>query len=462
MTTMQRRFSPAFSRLHLAAAAMALLTAGSAHAMNFAEAVAAARNNDPVYRGSGHELESTRQGVPIARASLLPQVGLSASTAEVHGTRSFYNSLQQEAKVRVEYTSPYASLQLRLPLFNAEAWARLDQAHAIADQAEQLYRARGLDLVDRVGTAYLQVLLSSEALTLAEQERTAAEGQLKRAGERFKRGEGTRSEEALAQSHFDVTRVKVFESQNQLDIAKRALQRLTGRPTAELNRIAPDFVPEEAAVGGLVEWLETAVRNSPMIQAKQQARLAAQMNVKRQSAGHLPRVDLVASIARSENESLSNLGQTSVLKSLGVQVNVPLYAGGGVVAGVRQAVAEQSRAEEEIRNERENVEAEVQRNYLLVSNGAARVLAYRRAAESSQVAYTGAIRSQEAGLGTTADVLDAQVRLFIARRDLAVARYDYLAGRLRLKAHAGVPLDEVTRDIDQLLPVPVTTASKQP
>jgi outer membrane protein TolC len=151
-----------------------------------------------------------------------------------------------------------------------------------------------------------------------------------------------------------------------------------------------------------------------------------------------------------------------VLKSLGVQVNVPLYAGGGVVAGVRQAVAEQSRAEEDIRNERENVEAEVQRNYLLVSNGAARVLAYRRAAESSQVAYTGAIRAQEAGVGTTADVLDAQFRLFQARRDLAVARYDYLAGRLRLKAHAGVPLDEVTRDIDQLLPVPVTTASKQP
>jgi protease secretion system outer membrane protein len=461
MTTMRRRF-PWFPRLHLAAAAAALLMAGSAQAMNFAEAVAAARSNDPAYRGAGHELESTRQGVPIARASLLPQVGLSASTSQVSGTRSFFNNLQQEAKVGVEYKSPYAALQFRLPLFNAEAWARLDQAQATADQAEQLFRARGLDLVDRVGTAYLQVLLSAEALTLAEQERAAAEGQLKRAGERFKRGEGTRSEEALAQSSFDVARVKVFEAQNQLDIAKRALQRFTGRPTSQLNQIAQDFVPEEAAVGGLFEWLDTAVRNSPMIQAKQQALLATQMNVKRVSAGHLPRVDLVASIARSENESLSNLGQTSVLKSLGVQVNVPLYAGGGVVAGVRQAVAEQSRAEEDIRNERENVEAEVQRNYLLVSNGAARVLAYRRAAESSQVAYTGAIRAQEAGVGTTADVLDAQFRLFQARRDLAVARYDYLAGRLRLKAHAGVPLDEVTRDIDQLLPVPVTTASKQP
>lgn len=445
-----------------AAAAVAMLMAGSAQAMNFAEAVAAAKSNDAPYRGAGHELESARQGVPIARASLLPQVGLSGSYSDVHGTRSFFNSLNQETKVGVAYTSPNAALQMRMPLFNGEAWARLDQAQAQADQAESLYRARGLDLIDRVGTAYLQTLLSTETLSLSEQERVSSEGQLKRSTERFKRGEGTRTEEALAQANADVARVKVFEAKDQLEVAKRALQRLTGRETTALNAISPDFIPDEAAHGTLFEWLDVAVRNSPTLKVKQQAVVAAQFAVKRQSAGHLPKVDLVASVARSENESLTNLGQTSVLKSLGLQVNVPLYSGGGVSASVKQAVAEQQRAEEELRNERENVEAQVQKNYLLVANGAARVQAYRRAAESSQVAYNGAVRAQEAGMGTTADVLDALTRLYTARRDLAFARYDYLAARLRLKANAGLPLDEVTSDIDRLLPVPVTTASKQP
>ncbi|NRF66809.1 TolC family outer membrane protein [Aquincola sp. S2] len=452
----------AIRRLRFTAIAAALLAAGSAQAMNFAEAVAAARSNDPAYRGAGHELESTRQGVPIARAALLPQVGLAGSYADVHGTRSFFNAQDQEAKVGVAYNAPHASLQMRLPLFNAEARARLDQAEVQVDQAEANYRGRGLDLIDRVGTAYLRTLLAAETLGLAEQERVSAEGQLKRSAERFRRGEGTRSEEALAQSNLDVNRVKVFEAKDQLENARRALQRLTGRATTDLNQMNPEFVPDEPAQGGLFEWLETAVRNSPTIRARQQALLAAQFNVKRQSAGHLPRVDLVASIARSENESLTNLGQTSVLKTLSLQVNVPIYSGGGVSAGVKQAVAEQAKAEEAIREERENVETEVQRNYLLVANGAARVQAYRRAAESSQVAYTGAVRSQEAGLGTTADVLDAQVRLFAARRDLAAARYDYLSARLRLKAHAGLPLDEVTNDIDRLLPLPLTTALKQP
>ncbi len=445
-----------------AAAAAAVLLAGSAQAMNFAEAVAAAKSNDAPYRGAAHELEGARQSVPIARSSLLPQVGLSGSYTDVHGTRGFYNDLSQEVKIGVAYTSPYAALQLRMPLFNSEGWARLDQAQALAAQAEAQYRGRGLDMIDRVGTAYLQALLAVETLSLSEQERVSSEGQLKRSGERFKRGEGTRTEEALAQANFDVARVKVFESKDQLEVAKRALQRITGRETAELNAISPEFLPDETGHGTLFEWLETAVRNSPTLQAKQQAVVAAQFNVKRQSAGHLPRVDLVASVARSENDSITNLNQNSVLKSVGVQVNVPLYSGGGVTASVKQAVAEQARAEEDLRNERESVEALVQRNYLLVANGAARVRAYRQAAESSQVAYTGAVRAQEAGMGTTADVLDAQTRLYTARRDLAFARYDYLLARLRLKVNAGLPLDEVTSDIDRLLPVRVTTASKQP
>lgn len=449
-------------RLRLAALAAAMLAAGSAQAMNFAEAVAAARNNDPNYRGAGFDLESTRQGVPIARSALLPQVAISASRSEVSGTRTFYNGLNQEVQVGVGYSAPQASLQARLSVFNRDAWARLDQAKAQAEQAESAYRARGLDLIDRVGTAYLQALLSAENLSLSGQQVAAAEGQLKRSAERFKRGEGTRSEEAQAQANFDLAQVKLFEARDQLEIARRALQRLTGRPTTDLNHVAADFVPDEPASGTLFEWLETAVQNNPIIRAKQQALTAAQFNVKRQSAGHWPRVDLVASIGRTENDSITTLGQTSVLKSVGVQVNMPLYSGGGVDASVKQALAEQGRAEEDIRVERENVEAEVQRNFLLVANGAARVLAYRRAAESSQVAYTGAVRAQEAGLGTTADVLDAQARLFTARRDLAQARYEYLSARLRLRAQAGLPLEEVTNDIDRLLPLPLTTASKQP
>lgn len=420
-------------------------------AMSFAETMVAARGFDAQFRAAAFELESVRQGVPIARASLLPQVALNASRSDVSGSRQFFNSAEQEAKVQVGYATPQASLSLRMPLYNKEALSRYDEAQARLEGAESLYRTRGLDLADRAGAAYLQVLLGESNVALAEQQLVAVKGQLARSDQRLARGEGTRTEQAQARAAVDLGQVRLIEANNDLENARRGLKRVTGVDTPRLNQIPADFSPGEIVPNRLFDWLEQAARNNPTIQARQQAVVAARFGIQRQTAGHYPRVDLVASIARSENESLSNLGQTSVLKSLGVQLNVPLYSGGGVDASVKQAVADRARSEEELRSEREGVEVDLQRYFQDVSNGTVKAAAYRRAVESSEVAYRGAVRAQEAGLGTTADVLDAQALLYAAQRDWARARYDYLLSRLRLMALAGQPVDDLVADIDRQL-----------
>lgn len=443
----QRRLGP----LLLAAALLA--GSATAQAMSFAEVMSAARDNDAQYRAARHELESTRLGVPIARAQLLPAVGLNLSQSEVSGSRQFFNTLNQEAKVQLQYSSPTTNLAMRMPLYNREARARYDQSQVQADAAEAVFRSRGLELVDRAGSAYLQVLLADDGIVLAQSQQTNLEGQLGRAEQRFKRGEGTRTEQAIAQAAVDLAKVKVLEARDQADLARRNLKRVTGREAPQLNQLAADFVPGAEDAGRLAEWMELAERNSPNLQARQQFLMSARLGVERQQAGHHPRVDLVASIARSENDSINNLGQTSVLKTLGLQVNVPIYSGGGVDAGVKQAVQDQARAEQELRNERETIQVEVQRNHQAVANGAVRIAAYRRAVQSSEVAFTGATRAQALGMGTISDVLDAQTRLFSAQRDLAQARYDYLLARLRLMVAAGMVMDEVVGDVDRHLPV---------
>ena len=84
----------------------------------------------------------------------------------------------------------------------------------------------------------------------------------------------------------------------------------------------------------------------------------------------VPRLDLVASLSKSRNESLSSLNQTSTLKSLGVQLNVPLFSGGAVDASVKQSESDLARIEQEFRAEIESVEREVQRAYVGVATGA--------------------------------------------------------------------------------------------
>ena len=61
--------------------------------------------------------------MPLARANLLPQVGLSASVSRVMGSREFGNSLNQSVRVPLDYESPQVSLNLRTPclLYTSDA-----------------------------------------------------------------------------------------------------------------------------------------------------------------------------------------------------------------------------------------------------------------------------------------------------------------------------------------------------
>ena len=437
----------------LVAWAAALLCGPAAHALSFDEAFSAARGFDAQYRGANFELESARQAIPIARSSMLPSIGLNASRTNVIGTRSFPNGLGQDVTVRTDYSAPQTSLQMRMPLLNLDASARYNQSKVQVETAEYIYQARGLELIDRLGNAFLQVLLAEDTVLLAEAQLASAEGQLARAEQRFKRGEGTRTDAAISQAAVEVGRAHVLEARDQAFTARRALKRLTGLDTPQLNQLATDYTPDEMIPSRLGDWMSLALANSPTINARRKAAIAAGIGVDRQRAGHYPRVDLVASLSHAENETLSTLSQTSTLRSVGVQLTVPLYSGGGVQASVTQALADQARAEEDMKNEREVVEVEVQRQFQAVATGAGKIAAYRSAVASSEVAYQGAVRSLEAGLGTTAEVLDAQARLFTTRHDLAQTRYDYLLARLRLMTVAGMSLPEIVADIDRQLSV---------
>lgn len=452
----------------VALAACAWLAWSPGRAMSLAEAFEAARNHDAQYRAAGHDLESARQGVPIARAGLLPQVSLSYSNVGVSGTREFPNSLQQEVTTRVEYNSPQTSLSLRMPLFNYDAWSRLDQATAQGRGAEAAYRARGLDLVERVVVAYLQLLQSRSQQLLAEADVVALAEQLRRAEQRLRRGEGTRTDEALALSALETARAKLSDSRELVDVALARLRRLTGRQPTFARDTPPGFIPPRSQPADARDWIERALVQNPVLDVRQAAVEAARHGVRRSQSGHLPRLDLVGSVARARNDSLNNLDQTSFLRSVGIQLSVPLYSGGGVDASVRQSRSDLARAEEELRGERENSELEIVRQLQMADSAAQRADALVRAIAAGEVALTGATRAQEAGLATMTEVLEARSKLQASRRDLAQAQYDHLAARTRLMLQAGEPMQRVIDQLDALLsqhfdlPPPSTSAVPRP
>ena len=451
------------ARPAVASAVAALLLAtglAQGRALSFADALDAARANDAPYRSAGYEYDATRYGVPIARAQLMPAVSLNASANSVGGSRQFPNAQNQEVRTPLDYTAPQASLNVRVPLFHYEALSGYRQAAAQSEVAEAVYRLQGLDLAERLASAYMQTLLAEQALLLYEAQVKSFEMQAAQAVQRLQRGEGTRVQVSQAQATLDVARTRVVEAQDLLTQSRSRLERLTGIPAATTAALPPQHMPAALFPERLGDWLEMAVRQSPGLQAQERSREVARQFTRRQQSGHLPRVDLVASLGRNENDSTNAIGQSTVIRSVGVQLSMPLYSGGGVDASVQQAKLRQAQVEEEVRKEREAIELDVQRHYQAVVNGEQKLASYIKALDSTALAVQGATRSLETGLGTISQLADAQSVYYASARDLAQARVETLLSRVRLMLRAGMPLAEVATEVDRFLvaaPAPVTT-----
>jgi protease secretion system outer membrane protein len=436
-----------------------LLIAPFAHGQSggaFSAAFDAALANDAEYRASRYELESREQTVPIARASLLPTVAASYSESRVRGDRESLNAIGQEFTQTLDYRNPVTALQFRAPLLNLEAVNRYQSARSQVEGARSTFVARGQELLDRLGTAYVQRLFAEELLALAQAQVDAFRGQSAAAERRLAGGEGTRTEVAEAAASLAFARAQLVEATDQRDVAQRTLNRITGLKATPLRGLAAETRPLPLPYTDVQQWLDVGYAQNPSIQARRHLLDAARYEVDRNRAGHFPRIDVIANAVDAQNESISTLNQQTRQYSAGIQVSIPIYSGGGVNASVAQALAEASRVEAQLEGDQRLLDVDIRRQYQATQTGLAKVEALKDAVAASAVALEGAQRGLTAGIRTTVDVLDATRRLFLTRRDLAQARYEVLLARLRLQVLAGLPLGEVVQDIDRHLTLPVT------
>ena len=429
--------------LVLAAAPAPALAAGA-----FATAFASAHAHDAAYRAARHELEAGEELVPIARAGLLPTVTASYSESRVRGEREYAAPRDTQD---LDYRNPVAALQLRAPLLNLEAHSRYAAAQAQTEGARARFAAGGRDLLDRLGLAYVQRLFVEETVALAHVQVDALETQTQIARRRLAAGEGTRTELADAAASLASARAELFAAEDQRALAQRALTRITGSEAPALRALPTNATPLLPSARTLQDWIALGREHNPTIATRQREIDALQHEIRRNRAGHYPRVDLVASAIRAENESISTLDQETSQYSVGVQVNIPIYAGGGVDASVRRAAAERARAQARLEDDLQSLQLDIERQFRTMESGGARLAALDDAVASSELALRGARRGQSAGVFSSADVLDALRRHHAARRDAAQARHELLIARIRLQALAGIAEEDIVTDVDSLL-----------
>ena len=422
--------------------ACALLFSGTpAIAANLLEIYRLALASDPVYSAARASWTASQEKMPQGLAGLLPQASLSASTQYNDRDLRFRNPTI--AGSQAQYNSNSTSVSVSQPLYRKQNFVAYDQGKTQVALADVQFASVGQDLILRVSQAYFDVLLASANLSFTQAQKTAIGQQLAQAKRNFEVGNATITDTHEAQARYDLVTAQEIGAQADVEVKNRTLEQLIGRPAPALAGPARNFSPTPPTPNAMEPWVERARTNGLAVRIAQETLNFQSQDVVRNRGAHYPTVDAYASLTDSGQGSgvQGGTGTDTTSKIIGLQLAIPLYQGGIVNSRVREALANEDKARQDLENARRSAELAARQGYLGVTSNIAQVRALEAAVISNQSSLDSTILGQQVGVRTQVDVLNAQQLLFSARRDLAQARYNYIASFLRLIAAAG-ELDE--------------------
>ncbi|MDC0688670.1 TolC family outer membrane protein [Mitsuaria sp. RG] len=422
-----------------AACPLLLFTSLSAQALDLGDAYALALRNDPTWQGSIAEREAGLENLAIGRAGLLPRLSYRYNRAR-NDSEVTQRSQFGDVTTQRDYRSYSSTLTLEQPLFDYGAWSDYRRGVAQAALADERYRGRGQELMVRLFGAYSEALFANEQIALAQAQRRTYAEQLTLNERLLKGGEGTRTDVLETRARYELAQAQEIEAGDNLDAALRVLQAIIGEPVAveDLAPMAGDFRVQPLTPTRFEPWRDLAVAHNAELASQRHGLEVAEQNIERQRAGHLPSLSAYASKGISSSSSESSYNQRYDTDSIGVQLSVPLFAGGGVQASVRQARAQRDAAGFELDAQLRDTLNQLRRQFNLCASGTAKIRAYDLAVKAASALVQATRKSVRGGERVNLDVLDAEQQLFGARRDLAQARHEYLRAWLQLRYLAGV------------------------
>ncbi len=390
--------------------------------------------SDPQLQAAAERLNAARQTKNISRSRLLPTIGLGAS----------YDHIRSDVKTRLgqpvdstsEYNDRSLGLSLTQPLYRRNFLVQLEQADSTIAQAEAQYAAAEINLMERSATAYFKILSAEDDLKVAQSEREATGRQLDQAQQRFDVGLIAITDVHEAQAAFDAARAAEIAAENSLDNAWEALFEIIGpEAKTKLAKLGENLPLAPPVPNDLQQWSDTAQQQNFDIIATRSSLDSVRQDIEVSRSGHYPTLDLVGgyNLSRTDND----FGSEADSASIGLELAVPLYAGGGVTALTEQSRANYRAAQQDLDQTRRAVNRQVRNAFRGVLSTISRVGALEAATVSAKSALESTQAGYEVGTRTIVDVLNVQRNLFSSQRDYFSSRYDYIINGFALKAAAG-------------------------
>lgn len=406
-----------------------------------------ALSNDPQLAAARSRRDSVAESKPQSLALLLPNL---SATVAANRVRQNVKSSPFPGNSGIElYDDNNLRLNLQQPVYHHDYWVQLSQADGRIAQAEAEYRAAQQDLIIRTAQSYFDILSAQDERLFATAEKEAIARQLEQAKERFEVGLIAITDVHEAQAGFDQARAGEILAINEVDNSWEALHEIINRRPEKLRGLTdnlPLVQPDPLDIGA---WRAAAVEGNLELIARRAGTEVTKQNISLQRSGHYPTLDIVGSIGLTDTDKSTGLRTDT--RTIGLQLNLPIYEGSAVNSRTRQARHDFQEAQRNLDKTLRSVERQVKDAYRGVLTRISQVEALHAAVVSSESALEATEAGFEVGTRTMVDVLAEQRNLFRAKRDYSRARYDYIINRLKLKQATGSLARADLEEVNQIL-----------
>lgn len=415
--------------------------------LSLAEAIDAARENNPAYRRAANDLDVAAAGERQSVGAFLPSVNLSMglngrSSRTVTGEDDFGRPITLDTPREYEGSSSSQSLSVQLPLFEGGRFAGIAAARAGTRAA-----AAGVD----AEIARLDAELTRSYYTAVRYDRQAGleESMLESARERY---EATRRLLAIAAidpldllgAEIEVARQEraARGARGQAEKAILSLQELmavSGTARYVLTDSLPAlFDPSVLTADALVA---SALERNPTIARAASNAEAAEARLTAARGSRLPSVGLSMSYGRSMGQegygAIRELNPRNSSTSFGLNVSLPVFRQFQTAQQVAQARASALDAHEDERAERLQTEREIRSSLIDLEEAYGAATLADRAAGLARDRLEMAREKYELGTLSFAELRDVVDQAAAAEREALDARATFAAALVTLEERLG-------------------------
>ena len=399
-----------------------------------------ALENDPQYKSAEFSYLSGKEIKVQGRASLLPNISISAQTN--------WNEYYQDRLLSNDYNTFNYNLNLTQPIFRLDSWFQVKRLKENFKAAEARFAYQQQDLMVRVTSAYFNILSAKSALAVARATEKALENQYQRIQERFNVGAASKIELAEAKAAYNKAISDSVLAKGNQEISFEELNSIVGR---EITLIAPinDDLELNIPDKSIDEEVNFAINSNLLILESKKRLDGSKANSKSATARFLPKIDASANVNRRTSKQYTFDGLDSDLdlpffiptetetRNFGIQFSLPLFTSGLNNSQRRQALLEEVKSEEQVILIERNVIQQVRSLYTALQTAKLNIEALKASEESSKDALEATRLGYELNSRNLIDLLQAERSYSEVQNRLNQSVFGFIVTSLQYKQALG-------------------------